>query len=104
MLLRVKVRALTVIAGALAFALAFWTIRALRVRRAARRPAAGATAPSARLASGKPPPSALPPSPAPPKPRPPYLDTDAQTLEEQRDALFTNMANQLDLSPSVLNA
>src|SRR4051794_40913213 len=40
--------------------------------------------------------SVPPPSPARP-PAPPYLDTTATTLAEQRDALFTNMQNQLEL-------
>jgi sulfatase modifying factor 1 len=39
---------------------------------------------------------------APPAPRPPYLDTDAKTLAEQREALFTNMKNQLDLPAGAL--
>jgi hypothetical protein len=43
------------------------------------------------------------PAPPPPKVRPPYLDTTATTLAEQRSALFTNMANQLDLAPGVLD-
>ncbi|MEO7037008.1 MAG: hypothetical protein ABI548_23850, partial [Polyangiaceae bacterium] len=40
--------------------------------------------------------------PPPPRQRPPYLDTVAKTLPEQREALFTNMKNQLDLAPGVL--
>ena len=46
--------------------------------------------------------SALPVPPPPPRERPPYLDTVAKTLPEQRDALFTNMKNQLDLPPGAL--
>src|SRR5689334_20893420 len=43
--------------------------------------------------------SAIQPSP---KVRPPYLDTDAKTLDEQREALLVNMKNQLDLPPGAL--
>src|SRR5450755_4605996 len=38
-----------------------------------------------------------------PRERPPYIDTDAKTLSEQREALFANMKNQLDLRPDALD-
>ena len=48
-------------------------------------------------------PSASEPPKAPPRPpAPPYLDTTATTLPEQRQALFTNMENQLDLPAGAL--
>jgi len=43
----------------------------------------------------------VPPPPAHQEP-PPYIDTDAKTLAEQREALFANMKNQLDLPPGAL--
>lgn len=46
--------------------------------------------------------SAPEPVAPPPKVRPPYVDTVAQTLAEQRSALFSNMQNQLDLPAGAL--
>jgi formylglycine-generating enzyme required for sulfatase activity len=46
--------------------------------------------------------SVRPAPPPAPAQRPPYLDTNAKTLAEQREALFTNMKNQLDLPPGAL--
>ncbi len=74
-----------------------------------RMPRRADTAPSPGLsarAAPKPPPlpSVSPPSavPEPKRERPPYLDTTAKILPEQRDALFTNIQNQLDLPVGAL--
>src|SRR5258708_1662946 len=45
----------------------------------------------------------LAPPPPPLTVRPPYLDSTANTLAEQRAALFSNMRNQLDLPPGALD-
>jgi sulfatase modifying factor 1 len=46
---------------------------------------------------------ALPLPAPPPRVRPPYLDTEGKTLPEQREALFENMKNQLDLPAGALD-
>ena len=58
----------------------------------------GEPGPAPRLSAA----SALPTPPPAPRVRPPYIDTDAKTLPEQREALFANMKNQLDLPPAAL--
>ena len=82
-----------------------WAARRLSPRTVPVTPSAAARAvpkpPPVRSASA----SASAASPVPrPKVRPPYVDTIATTLAEQRSALFTNMRNQLDLSPGALDA
>src|SRR5450755_3675698 len=47
--------------------------------------------------------TALPVPPTPLRVLPPYVDTDAKTLPEQREALFSNMKNQLELPAGALD-
>lgn len=79
-------------------------------RRFARRVTSGArtqlSARSVETTKAPPAPSAstaLPALPQAPRVRPPYVDTDAKTLPEQREALFLNMKNQLDLPAGALD-
>ncbi|HEY2409860.1 MAG TPA: SUMF1/EgtB/PvdO family nonheme iron enzyme [Polyangiaceae bacterium] len=99
-------RGLVALSGCLAFVVAYAAVRTVRVQheraRVATQPAPApltATVPASAL-HAEPEPSAEPP----PKQLPPLLDTDSRTLEEQRDALFTNMASQLGLGPAALSA
>ncbi len=62
-------------------------------------PVVSASAPTGSASSSAVPPGSATSASPPARERPPYLDTTATTLAEQRNALFSNMRNQLDLPP-----
>src|SRR5258706_11911859 len=93
--------------AAFALGLLIVVVAVLAVRRFVRRASSRALPHGALSAQVRSPPAlsvaSAQPLPAPPRVRPAYLDTDAKTLTEQREALFANMKNQLDLPSGALD-